>query len=109
MKRMLALSIVAAMPLLASAQIKPAESWTDAELSTFARSYTLGTPTVSYDTIVGKRVAYSGIAVQMFRAPNPLQLLNPWAPKAYGPSEQNLVFDPITKRPAGLRFFTISF
>ena len=108
MKRILALSI-AILPLLAAAQSKPAEKWSDIELSTFAHGYTLGTPVTSYNTIIGERVSYSGIAVQLFRAPNPLQLLNPWAPAAYGPSEQNLVFDPITKRPAGLKFFAITF
>jgi hypothetical protein len=108
MKRILAVSLVV-LPLLVAAQTKSPPAWSDAELATFARAYTLGTPLMSYDTIVGERVAYSGIAVQLFRAPNPLQLLNPWAPKAYGPAEQNLDFDPITKRPAGLRFFAIRF
>ena len=109
MKRMLALLLVAAMPLLASAQIKPVEPWSDIELSNFVQASILGTPTVSYDKIIGERVVYSGIAIQLFRAPNPLQLINPWAPKAYGPSEQNLVTDPVTKQPAGLRFFSINF
>ena len=109
MKWMLALSVLAAVPMLAAAQTRSPATWSDVELSTYARSFTFGTPVVAYDTIVGERVAYSGIAIQLFRAPQPLQLLNPWAPKAYGPSEQNLVFDPITKRPAGLRFFAISF
>jgi hypothetical protein len=108
MKQMLALSI-AFLPLLAQAQNIPVESMTDVELSTFARAHTLGLPTLSYDTIQGERVAYSGIAVQLFRAPRLLQLFNPWAPAAYGRSEQNLVFDPLTKRPAGLKFFTINF
>jgi hypothetical protein len=108
MKRILALS-VAILPLLAAAQSKPTENWSDVELSTFARAYTLGAPIASYNTIIGDRVSYAGIAVQLFRAPQPLQLLNPWAPKAYGPSEQNLVFDPVTGRPAGLKFFAISF
>jgi len=109
MKWMLALGVVIALPLLASAQAKPPAAWSDVELSTFAGTFTLGMPTVSYDTIIGERVAYSGIAVQLFKAPQPLQLLNPWAPRVYGPSEQNLIFDPLTKRPAGLRFFAISF
>jgi hypothetical protein len=108
MKRILALALVA-LPVLAVAQTKPVGSWSDVELSIFARNYTLGLSSVSYDRFVGDRVSYSGIAVQLLRAPNRLQLLNPWAPNAYGPSEQNLVFDPITGRPAGLKFFTISF
>jgi hypothetical protein len=108
MKRILVL-LFAVLPLMAPAQTKPVESWSDLELATFARSYTLGTPLVTYDTIAGERVTYSGIAVQLFRAPQALQLFNPWAPRAYGPSEQNLVFDPLTKRPAGLRLFAINF
>lgn len=108
MKPILALSIVL-LPMLAVAQTKTPAVWSEAELAMFARSYILGTPVVSYDTVVGERVAYSGIAIQLFRAPNPLQLFNPWAPAAYGPSEQNLVLDPITKQPAGLRFFAIKF
>jgi len=109
MNRMLALSAIAAMPMLVAAQTKPADSWSDVELATFARSVTLGTPMVSYDRIVGEQVVYSGITVQLFRAPRPLQLLNPWAPRAYGPSEQNLAIDPVTKRAAGLKFFSINF
>jgi hypothetical protein len=108
MKRMLALLILA-LPLVVQAQLKPAGDLTDVELATFARAFVLGMPLVSYDTITGERVVYSGIAVQVFRAPQPLQLLNPWAPRAYDPSDQNLIFDPLTKRPAGLRFFAINF
>ncbi len=108
MKRILALSIVV-LPLWAVGQTKAPTPWSDAELATFARAYTLGTPTVSYDTVVGRRAAYSGIAIQLLRAPDPLQLFNPWAPAEYGPSEQNLVLDPLTKQPAGLRFFAIKF
>lgn len=108
MKRMLALAIIV-LPLLAAAQTKPAECWSDMELSTFARTFMLGTPIVSYDTIVGDRITYSGIAVQLFHAPQPLHLINPWAPKAYGSGDQNLVLDPITKRPVGLKFFAINF
>ncbi len=108
MKRMLVLSI-AVLPLLAQAQFKPVEGMSDLELSMFARAYTLGTPIVSYDTIAVGRVTYSGLAVQMFRAPRLLQLLNPWAPEVYGPSEQNLAIDPVTRRAAGLKFFSINF
>ena len=108
MKKMLTLSIVL-LPLAIHAQFKPAEGISDAELATYARAYVLGLPPVSYDTVVGERVVYSGIVIQLFRAPNPLQLLNPWAPKEYGPSDQNLAIDPVTKQPAGLRFFVINF
>jgi len=109
MKRILALSIVIAMPWLAWTQVKPLEPWSNHELSTFVQNHILGIPMTSYDTITGERVAYSGIAIQLIRAPQPLQLVNPWAPEAYAPREQNLVVDPITKRPVGLIFFAIKF
>ena len=108
MKRMFVLSAVLA-PVLAQAQLKPLDTLTDAELATYTHSYIFGTPEMSYDKIVGERVVYSGIGIQLIRAPNRLQLINPWAPKEYGPSDQNLTYDPVTKKPAGLKFFAISF
>ena len=108
MKRMLFLSVVLA-PLLAQAQLKPLDTLSDVELSTFTRNFILGTPETSYDKIFGERVIYSGIGIQLFRAPRPFHLINPWAPKEYGPSDQNLAIDPVTKKAAGLKFFAISF
>jgi hypothetical protein len=109
MKRMLALSIAAAVPLLVSAQLKPLDSLSDAELSTYTHDFIFGTPVTSYDTVLGDRVAYSGIFIQLFRAPRPLNLINPWAPRAYGPSGQNLAIDPVTQKAAGWKFFAIRF
>ena len=108
MKKVLFLSAVLA-PMLMQAQPKPLDSLTDAELATYTHSYIFGTPEISYDKIVGERVVYSGIGIQLFRAPNPLQLINPWAPKEYGPSDQNLAIDPVTQKAAGWKFFAISF
>jgi hypothetical protein len=108
MKWMLTFAI-AVLPLLAPAQTKPADSSANLELSTLARSYTFGLPAPTYDSFVGERVVYSGIVVQLFRAPQPFHLINPWAPAAYGSGEQNLVLDPLTKRPVGWKFFAISF
>lgn len=108
MKALFLLSVLFA-PLLSQAQIKPLEPLTDAELATSTRSYIFGTPEISYDRFVGERVVYSGIGIQLIRAPNPLQLINPWAPQEYGPADQNLAVDPVTAKPAGLRFFAISF
>ena len=108
MKSMLILSVVLA-PMLAQAQLKPLDTLTDAELATYAHSYIFGTREVSYDRIIGERVVYSGVGIQLIRAPNPFQLINPWAPKEYGPSDQNLAIDPVTKKAAGIKFFAISF
>src|SRR5215510_10163406 len=106
MKRLLILSVAFA-PMLVQAQLKPLDLLTDVELATYTQSYIFGTPEISYDKIIGERVVYSGISIQLIRAPNPFQLINPWAPKEYGPSDQNLAIDPVTKKPAGLRFFAI--
>jgi hypothetical protein len=108
MKKILVFSIVV-LPLLVQGQVTPLGNLSDAELSTFTRNYILGMPPSSYDIILGDRVAYSGIAIQLLRAPLPLQLINPWAPREYGPSAQNLAIDPVTKQAAGLKFFAISF
>ncbi|HEX5219488.1 MAG TPA: hypothetical protein VFZ59_07960 [Verrucomicrobiae bacterium] len=108
MKRLFVLSVAFA-PMLVQAQLNPLQPITDAELATYTHSYVFGIPEMSYGRIVGERVVYSGISVQLLRAPNPLQLINPWAPEEYGPSDQNLAIDPVTKRAAGLRLFAISF
>ena len=108
MKRTFILFVVLA-PIVAQAQLKPLDTLTDAELATYTHNYVFGTPELSYDRIIGERVVYSGISIQLIRAPNPLQLINPWAPKEYGPSDQNLAIDPVTKKAAGLKFFAISF
>ena len=108
MKRMFMLLAVVA-PMLAQAQLKPPENLSDVELSTYTYSYIFGTQASPYNYVFGERVVYSGIAIQLVRVPQPLHLINPWAPEAYGPSDQNLAIDPVTKRAAGLKFFAISF
>lgn len=60
--------------------------------------------------IVSGGRTYSGIAVQVVKTDNLLQLINPFAPAKYGSGEDNLVADrdPITGRPAGLSVLTAS-
>lgn len=57
---------------------------------------------------VGK-VTYSGIAVQLARTDNVLELFDPLAPVRYGTGEYNLVRDPISGKSSGLKFLSISF
>src|SRR5262245_50880660 len=52
---------------------------------------------------------YSGILIEAFRAENPLQLISPFAPPEYGSPDDNLVLDPILKKPIGLRLFSFRF
>jgi hypothetical protein len=54
-------------------------------------------------------VSYSGILVLLSKTGNPLQLINPAAPPAYGSPEDNVARDPITGGISGLRLFSISF
>jgi hypothetical protein len=56
-------------------------------------------------------VSYSGVAVEIANLfdDNLFQLINPAAPARYGNGEDNLVRDPITDRPSGLKLFSIAF
>jgi hypothetical protein len=56
---------------------------------------------------IGK-FTYSGIAIEIVKMPNPLQLVNPFAPPEYGDGEINLVRDP-AGHPSGWKFFSIQF
>lgn len=54
-------------------------------------------------------VTYEGIAVQLFRTDNPLQLFNPFAPAEYGRAEANVSLDPVSGTAAGLKVFSLKF
>ena len=59
--------------------------------------------------IVGEKVSYSGIAVQLVKTDNPLQLINPAAPAKYGSPEDNTLRNPIDGKVLGLKIFSIRF
>ena|SRR5438093_936858 len=59
--------------------------------------------------LMGQRFIYTGILVELTRADNPLQMLNPLAPERYGTPEDNVARDPITGRVTGLKLFSLSF
>jgi hypothetical protein len=59
--------------------------------------------------ILGARFIYTGIAIELARADNPIQLLNPLALERYGDAEQNVSRDLITGRITGLKLFSVSF
>ncbi len=54
-------------------------------------------------------VAYSGLVVQVAKARNPLQLVNPAAPPEYGSAMDNLDRDPTSGRAFGLKIFSLRF
>ncbi len=59
--------------------------------------------------IMGKRFKFSGVFVQAVKTDNLLQLFNPLAPVEYGEADDNLLHDPISNAPAGIKVFSIQF
>ncbi len=64
---------------------------------------------VVYRSIKHPAIAYSGALVQAIKSRRPLQLINPFAPRAYGSAAGNSSQDPITGQADGFRLFTVSF
>jgi hypothetical protein len=54
-------------------------------------------------------VTYSGLAVELARLTNPLQLFNPAAPAKYGSPGDNVLPDPYNGRNLGWKIFSIAF
>jgi hypothetical protein len=59
--------------------------------------------------IFSGRLTYSGMAVQIVKARNPLELLNPAAPAQYGSGVDNLVLYPFSGTGPMLKLFSIGF
>ncbi len=55
------------------------------------------------------KVTLSGIAVEAMKMDNPLRLVNPWAPREYGESQDNATFSLITGRVTGWKLFAFEF
>jgi hypothetical protein len=55
------------------------------------------------------RYTYSGILVQVIKAKNPLQLINPLAPAQYGSGWDNMELFPTSAKGPRLKFFSIGF
>jgi len=51
---------------------------------------------------------YSGVLPQAKKTDNPLQLINPAAPKEYGDAKDNTVTDPRTGQAQGIKLFSFS-
>ena len=56
-----------------------------------------------------KKAMYSGALVQLSKADNPLQLINPFAPARYGSGFSNLIVDPAIGRSQGISLITIRY
>jgi hypothetical protein len=55
------------------------------------------------------KVTLSGSVVEAVKMPNPLQLVNPWAPREYGESQDNATFNVINNQVTGWKLFSIEF
>jgi hypothetical protein len=81
---------------------EPSLDWWAAELVAESLSLSNARPIQGGNT-------YTGIGVQLIQAEQPLQLLNPLAPKSYDTGDQNLILDMLTKQPVGLKLFSLNF
>lgn len=82
------------------------ESQFRAKLTT---AITLSLSEVKPNEVVSRGLTYSGIAVSIWKADNPLQLLNPFAPARYGSWEDNALRDLKTGRVEGWKLFALRF
>lgn len=78
------------------------------------RSFLEGDPDLSFNAFEANelrsgRYTYSGILVQVIKAKDPLQLLNPLAPAQYGSGWDNMEMLPTSAKGPRLKFFSISF
>jgi hypothetical protein len=71
----------------------------------------LDVPLLQYkaNEIVKDNIVFSGIAVELLKKRNPLQLINPRAPAEFGSPEDNVVRDPMNGKVQGLKIFAIRF
>src|SRR6185436_9646179 len=59
--------------------------------------------------IRGKKLKFRGASIQILKAHNPLQLINPFAPAKYGSGYDHVVRDPINGNGTGISTLSIEF
>ncbi len=109
MKTLLILLTVLTAGTLAAQPPKPADHTAKTELLPSGHESLIVVKPESANAIAGRKVVYSGVAVQIAKTKNPLQLINPFAPAEYGSGHENLDRDIITGKPTGFKFISISF
>jgi hypothetical protein len=73
------------------------------------RASSLSSKESTLSEILAGGLSYSGIAVEVVKTDNLLQLFNPLAPAKYGSVESNTLRDLDTGRASGLKLFSIDF
>ena len=74
-----------------------------------SKAVSISASEVKPNEIVKGKIAYSGIAVSVFRTDNPVQLFNPFAPAKYGAALDNALQDPGTGKARAWKLFSIQF
>lgn len=59
--------------------------------------------------IIGKKFKFRGALIQIIKANNPLQLINPFAPAEYGSGYDNVVRHPIDGKATGISALSVEF
>lgn len=59
--------------------------------------------------VFGTNLKYQGVVPMAWRAPNPLQLINPLAPLSFGDGDQNVIVNPATKQQEGVKLLQVRF
>ncbi len=96
--------------LTSGTQLARAQDAMESQLNArLARASALSLREVRPNEVLRGEIAYSGIAVQVAKTDNLLQLFNPAAPAKYGSAEDNTLRDPITGRASAWKLFSIRF
>jgi len=93
-----------APPTSAIAQTEEAPAMTKSEIAAVAR---FQSDIVTH--MLGVSVRIDGVIPRAIRAGNPLQLINPFAPREYGSAFDNVTTDPQSGQANGIRFLGIKF
>ncbi len=107
--KFLSIMAMAIAPWSLLAQSNTIEGSAESSLDWWTREIVAEVLSISNAAPIKVGVTYTGIAVQLVRAEQPLQLVNPLAPKSYGTGENNLIFDVFTRQPVGLKLFSFNF
>ena len=107
--KLISIMAMAIAPVSLLAQSNTIEASPESSLDWWAQEIVVEALSITNARPIQLGVAYSGIAVQLIRAEQPLQLLNPLAPKSYGTGEPNVILDLFNKQPVGLKLFSINF
>jgi hypothetical protein len=108
--RIISILVLALAALTANAKSESTTPALESHLTAHLdREISLSAMEAKPNEIVSGHTTYSGIAVELLKTRNPLQLVNPAAPAKYGSPEDNVLRDPISGRVSGWKIFSIGF